>query len=69
MKHRIDPNTYMRANWNNPAPVRYRRGNVENKISMTILWIYLIIFAMMFIRGLILFYEKKTWNYVFWKWN
>ena len=55
MKHRIDPNTYMRANWNNPAPVRYRRGNVENKISMTILWIYLIIFALMFIRGLILF--------------
>ena len=55
MKHRIDPNTYMRDNWNNPAPVRYRRGNVENRISMTILWIYLIIFAMMFIRGLILF--------------
>ena len=55
MKHRIDPNTYMRPNWNNPAPVRYRRGNVENKISITILWIYLIIFAMMFIRGLILF--------------
>ena len=55
MKLKIDPNTYMRSNWNNPAPVRYRRGNVENKISMTILWIYLIIFAMMFIRGLILF--------------
>ncbi len=56
MKHRIDPNTYMRKpNWNNPAPVRYRRGNLENKISMTILWVYLIIFAMMFIRGLILF--------------
>ena len=58
MKHRIDPNTYMRANWNNPAPVRYCRGNVENKISMTILWIYLTTFAIMFTRGLILFLNR-----------
>ena len=48
----------MRSNWNNPAPVRYRRGNIENRISMTILWVYLIIFAAMFARGLILFLSK-----------
>ena len=58
MKHRIDPNTYMRSNWNNNAPVRYRRGNIENKISMTILWVYLITFAAMFARGLILFLSR-----------
>ena len=44
MKHRIDPNTYMRSGWDNPAPVRYRRGNLENRISMTVLWVYLIIY-------------------------
>ena len=58
MKHRIDPNTYMRSNWNNPAPVKYRRGNLENRISMTILWVYLIIYTAMFTRGLILFLNR-----------
>ena len=58
MKHRIDPNTYMRANWNNPAPVRYRRGNLENRISMTLLWVYMIVFAYMFMRGLIIFLSQ-----------
>ena len=55
MRKRIDPNTYMRSNWNNPAPVKYRRGNLENKISMTVLWFYLIVFAAMLTRGVILF--------------
>ena len=36
----------------------YMRGNMENKISMTILWIYLITFAIMFTRGLILFLNR-----------
>ena len=58
MKHRIDPNTYMRSGWDNPAPVRYRRGNLENQISMTVLWVYLITFALMFTRGLILFLSR-----------
>ena len=57
-RKRINPNTYMRSGWDNPAPVRYRRGNIENRISMTILWVYLIIFAAMFARGLILFLTK-----------
>ncbi len=58
MKHRIDPNTYMRSGWNNPAPVRYRRGNVENRISMTLLWVYMITFVVMFTRGLIIFLNQ-----------
>ena len=45
----------MRSGWNNPAPVRYRRGNLENKISMTLLWIYLITFAIMLTRSFIIF--------------
>ena len=55
MRHRINPNTYMRSGWDNPAPVRYRRGNLENRISMTLLWIYLVTFAIMFTRSLIIF--------------
>ena len=54
-RKRINPNTYMRSGWDNPAPVRYRRGNLENKISMTLLWIYLVTFAIMFTRSLIIF--------------
>ena len=54
-RKRIDPNTYLRSGWDNPAPVRYRRGNLENKISMTLLWIYLITFAVMLTRSLIIF--------------
>ena len=54
-RKRIDPNTYMRSGWDNPAPVRYRRGNLENRISMTLLWIYLITFAVMLTRSLIIF--------------
>ena len=54
-RNRIDPNTYLRSGWDNPAPVRYRRGNLENKISMTLLWIYLITFAIMLTRSFIIF--------------
>lgn len=54
-RKRINPNTYMRSGWDNPAPVRYRRGNIENRISMTLLWIYLVTFAVMLTRSLIIF--------------
>ena len=54
-RKRINPNTYMRSGWDNPAPVRYRRGNLENRISMTLLWIYLVTFAVMLTRSLIIF--------------
>ncbi len=43
----------MRSGWDNPAPVRYRRGNLENRICMTVLWVYLITFALMAIRLII----------------
>ena len=36
----------------------YMRGNLENKISMTVLWVYLVIFAAMFARGLSLFLNR-----------
>ena len=54
-RKRINPNTYMRSGWDNPAPVRYRRGNLENRISMTLLWIYLVTFVVMLTRSLIIF--------------
>ena len=57
-RKRINPNTYLRSGWDNPAPVRYRRGNLENRISMTLLWIFLIVYTVMFTRGLILFLSR-----------
>lgn len=36
----------------------YRKGNLENKISMTILWIYLVTVAIIFTRGLFLFISQ-----------
>ena len=36
----------------------YRRGNLENKISMAIFWIYLAIAIVIFTRGLILFLTR-----------
>ena len=57
-RKRINPNTYMRSGWDNPAPVGYRRGNLENRISMTLLWIFLIVYTVMFTRGLILFLSR-----------
>ena len=36
----------------------FRRGNLENKVSMTIFWFYLFAVAIIFTRGLILFLSK-----------
>ena len=36
----------------------YHKGNLENKISMVLFWIYLFAVAIIFIRGLILFVSK-----------
>ena len=36
----------------------YNRGNLENKISMLIFWVYLIAVAVIIIRGLIFFIIK-----------
>ncbi len=36
----------------------YHRGNLENKISMVLFWIYLFAVAIILTRGLILFVSK-----------
>ena len=36
----------------------YRRGNLENKISMLLFWIYLFAVTIIFTRGLVLFISK-----------
>ena len=36
----------------------YHKGNLENKISMVLFWIYLFAVAIIFTRGLILFVSK-----------
>ena len=38
-----------------PWPVSpYKRGSLDNKIGMTVLWTYYVLFAGMFIRSLII---------------
>ena len=36
----------------------YKRGSLHNKIGMWIMWTYYVLFAGMFIRGLILFLNR-----------
>jgi len=57
---KIDPNEYMVSGWDSaPFTVHpYKRGSLHNKIGMWILWTYYILFAAMFIRGLIVFLNK-----------
>ena len=37
---------------------KYRRGSLHNKVGMTIMWTYYVLFAGMFIRGLIIFLNR-----------
>ena len=57
---KIDPKEYMVDGWDSaPYTVSpYKRGSLENKFWMTGLWIYYILFAGMFVRGLILFLNR-----------
>ena len=50
----------MQDGWDSaPGTVHpYVRGSLHNKIGMWIMWTYYIIFASMFIRGLILFLNR-----------
>ena len=50
MKRKIDPSEYMIDGWDQQGEVRYVRGSRHNKIGMTIMWSYYIIFAEMLIR-------------------
>ena len=50
MKRKIDPSEYMVDGWDQQGEVRYVRGSRHNKIGMTIMWSYYILFAAMLIR-------------------
>ena len=58
MRRKIDPSEYMMDGWDRQGEVQYVRGSRHNKIGMTIMWTYYILFAGMFIRGLILFLNR-----------
>ena len=60
MIRKIDPSEYMVDGWDSaPGTVHpYVRGSLHNKIGMWIMWTYYVIFACMFIRGLILFLNR-----------
>jgi len=49
---KIDPSEYMQDGWDSaPSPVHpYVRGSRHNKIGMTIMWTYYILFVGMVVR-------------------
>ena len=56
---KIDPKEYMLDGWDRSnGKVRYVRGSTYNKVMITGMWVYYILFAAMFIRGLILFLNR-----------
>lgn len=57
---KIDPNEYMISGWDSSpiGPHPYKRGSLHNKVGMWIMWTYYVLFAAMFIRGLIVFLNK-----------
>ena len=55
---KIDPSEYMVDGWDQQGYPSYRRGSLHNKVGMTIMWIYYVLFAGMFIRGLIIFLNR-----------
>ena len=60
MSRKIDPSVYMAPGWDSSPPGAhpYKRGSLHNKVGMWIMWTYYVIFACMFIRGLILFLNR-----------
>ena len=55
---KIDPSEYMVDGWDRQGEVNYVRGSRHNKIGMTIMWTYYVLFAGMFIRGLIVYLNR-----------
>ena len=57
---KIHPDEYMQKGWDSSPPGAhpYVRGSRHNKIGMTIMWTYYVLFAGMFIRGLIIFLNR-----------
>ena len=58
MRRKIDPSEYMVDGWDRQGTPTYVRGSRHNKIGMTIMWTYYVLFAGMFIRGLIVFLNR-----------
>ncbi len=58
MRRKIDPSDYMVDGWDRQGTPTYVRGSLHNKIGMWIMWTYYVLFAGMFIRGLILFLNR-----------
>ena len=55
---RIDPSEYMVDGWDRLGTPTYKRGSLHNKVGMWIMWTYYVLFAGMFIRGLIVFLNR-----------
>ena len=55
---KIDPSEYMVDGWDRQGTPTYKRGSLHNKVGMWIMWTYYVLFASMFIRGLILFLNR-----------
>tara|TARA_R100000008_G_C3531435_1_gene139505 strand:+ start:137 stop:310 length:174 start_codon:yes stop_codon:yes gene_type:complete len=47
---KIDPNEYMIDGWDQQTDPKYVRGSLYNKVMMTGLWVYYVLFAGMAIR-------------------
>ena len=47
---KIDPSEYMMDGWDRQGEVQYVRGSRHNKIGMTIMWTYYVVFTCMVIR-------------------
>ena len=54
----IDPSEYMVDGWDRQGTPTYKRGSLHNKVGMWIMWTYYVLFAGMFIRGLIIFLNR-----------
>ena len=55
---KIDPSEYMVDGWDRQGTPNYARGSLQNKVGMTVLWVYYVLFAGMFIRGLVVFLNR-----------
>ena len=55
---KIDPSEYMVDGWDRQGTPNYARGSFHNKVGMTVLWVYYVLFAGMFIRGLVVFLNR-----------
>ena len=53
MTRKIDPSEYMQKGWDsspNLAVHPYKRGSLHNKVGMTVMWTYYVLFTGMVIR-------------------